>query len=94
MAFRVDRGSDAPGQAGLVYQDISPGEVITAVGNPTRREGAHLLLVRKITRADGSRFLGINTAVPPQGPSRSEDLQATRTPTYHRKTRTLTCPHH
>lgn len=38
---------------GWSSKTFSPGEAVTAVGNPSLRADAHLLLVRKFTRADG-----------------------------------------
>lgn len=51
--FELTGAATRRAKQGWSTKTFSPGEVITAVGNPSRREGAHLLLVRKITRADG-----------------------------------------
>ena len=51
--FELTGAATLRAKQGWSAKTFSPGEAITAVGNPSRRPDAHLLLVRKITRADG-----------------------------------------
>jgi hypothetical protein len=51
--LEITGAATARAKQGWSTKTFTPGEVVTAVGNPSKRENSHLLLARRITRADG-----------------------------------------